>query len=88
MTPAALAWKQARTERRPSRAARTPVLVRTAMWAARTLPTWSRVRTSVMALAGFGFLDYAAWQLNPIGGCAAVGVSLLILEALSGDGKG
>jgi hypothetical protein len=58
------------------------------MWAARTLPTWSRVRTSVMALAGFGFLDYAAWQLNPIGGCAAVGVSLLILEALSGDGKG
>lgn len=38
-----------------------------------------------MQVTAFGFLDYAAFQHTLISGCVAVGVSLLILEALSGD---
>jgi hypothetical protein len=39
-----------------------------------------------MQVTAFGFLDYAAFQWSMIAGCVAVGVSLLVLEALGGDG--
>lgn len=48
------------------------------------LPAVSKARRQALTLAGFGFLSAAAWQLHTIAGLAAVGVSLLIVEALSG----
>lgn len=44
--------------------------------------SWSKARTAVMTVAGFAFLDYAAWLEGVGWGCAAIGVSLLILESL------
>ena len=81
-----LAWRGARSAR-PTRPARTPLLLLLVAWAGAHLPAWSKVRTTVMQLTAFGFLDYAAFQHSTITGCVAVGVSLLILEALSGDTK-
>lgn len=41
-----------------------------------------------MQLAGFGFLDYAAWQWKgAVLGCFAIGVSLFVLEALGSEPK-
>jgi hypothetical protein len=45
-----------------------------------------KIRTAVMAVAGFGAIDYGIWQWNPILGWIAGGVSLLALEALT-EGK-
>jgi fatty acid desaturase len=80
------AWAQGRAARKPRTSA--PLLLRAVAWAGRTVPPWRRVRTAVMQLTAFGFLDYAAWQWSMIAGCVAVGVSLLVLEALGGDGGG
>lgn len=44
-----------------------------------------RVRTAVMAVAGFGAIDYGIFQWNPIFGWISGGLSLLILEFLSED---
>jgi hypothetical protein len=44
------------------------------------------VLRAALIVAGFAFLDLAAWcWLRPVG-YAAIGLSLLILEWLSGDG--
>lgn len=43
-----------------------------------------RYRRNVLYLAGFAFLDFAAWGVHYLLGCAAIGVTLLILDALSG----
>jgi hypothetical protein len=55
----------------------------------KTLPSkvsglYHRSRRGVMYATGFGFIDAAAWQVSSIIGCLAVGVSLLVLEMLSG----
>lgn len=86
MTALGVAWAQARAQR-PARPARTPVLLLLVAWVGAHLPAWAKVRTTIMQLTAFGFLDYAAFQHSVIAGCVAVGVSLLILEALSGDTK-
>lgn len=49
------------------------------------VPLWRRVRSAVLTWCGLGFLSYAAWQWNWIVGCAAIGLSLLVIEALGGD---
>ncbi len=77
-------WAGARAARK-TRPARTPLLIRLVTWFASVLPSWPKVRTTVMQVAAFGFLDYAAWRWSLIAGCAAIGVSLLILEALGSD---
>lgn len=77
-------WKAGRVEREP-RPARPAVLTTLVKAAARRLPTLRRARTAVLQVAGFGFLDYAVWGWNHLVGYAAVGVSLLVLEALGGD---
>lgn len=52
------------------------------VWAtARTFA--AKARTAVMAVAGFGLIDYGIWQWQPILGYIAGGGSLLILEALT-----
>jgi hypothetical protein len=45
-----------------------------------------KARTAVMAVAGFGAIDYGIFQWQPILGWIAGGVSLLILEGLT-EGK-
>ena len=83
MTTVGLAWRQARAGR-PARVARTPLLLLFVAWCGRHLPTVARARTAVMQVSAFGFLCYAAFQHSTIVGCVAVGVSLLVLEALMG----
>lgn len=43
---------------------------------------WRTVRTSILAVTGFGFLDVAAFTVSDTAGYAAVGVSLLVIEYL------
>jgi len=80
-------WTQARAARR-ERPARVSVVRLMVAWLARVLPAWPRVRTTVMQLGAFGFLDYAAWHWKgAVLGCVAIGVSLFVLEALTGEPK-
>jgi hypothetical protein len=78
------AYRTERAVRRP-RTPRTPLLVRAARTAARLLPTWRKVRTTALSLAGFGCLTAAAWTLALPLGLAAAGVSVLLIEYLTGD---
>jgi uncharacterized membrane protein len=71
-------------------AKRTPVLVilagvvaTVARFAARRLPRWSQVRTTVLAVAGFGCLVVGAFQLATWAGWIALGASLLVTELLT-----
>ena len=66
---------------------RTPLLARAGRLAARVLPTWQSTRTFILHVAGFGCLSYAAWQVSMAFGLAAAGVSLLILEWLTGSDR-
>lgn len=84
MVSLAGAWREGRTQR-AARPARQSVVVRLAIAAGRRLPTWKRVRTAALTVVGLGFIDYALWSWHAILGYAAVGVSLLILEALGGE---
>ncbi|MEU6781479.1 hypothetical protein ABZ912_19925 [Nonomuraea angiospora] len=63
---------------------RTPLTVRVARVLARRLPSWAALRTLLLSLAGFGMLTAAAWTLHMAAGLAVGGISLLILESLSG----
>lgn len=66
------------------RTPRTPLTIRAARAAARLLPRWATVRTAALSVAGFALLTGAAWHLHTAAGLAAAGLSLLLLEALSG----
>lgn len=66
---------------------RTPLTIRAAQWAARRLPAWPALRRVVLVLAGFGLLVAAAWQVSLTLGLVAAGVSLLVVEALSGGDR-
>ena len=74
-------WSQARAARRV-RPTTVPTLLRLIAWIASVLPSWPRVRTAVMQLAGFTFIDYAVWRWHALWGYVAIGVSLFVLEAL------
>ncbi|MEV0382874.1 hypothetical protein [Nonomuraea sp. NPDC050643] len=69
---------------RSPRAPRVPYTVRAARWLARRLPAWPALRTLLLSLAGFGMLTAAAWTLHLAAGLAVGGISILILESLSG----
>ena len=77
------AYSNERATRR-ARPPRVPYAVRLGRAAARALPRFAVLRRAAMVTAGFGALDYAAWQVSHVAGCAAIGVSLLLLDALSG----
>jgi hypothetical protein len=68
---------------RPARQRR-PVLARLGRVAA--LAAGKLSRTAVLSVSGFGFLSAGAWTLHVAAGLAAIGMSLLVLEYLSGDG--
>lgn len=87
MTTAGLAWRQARAGR-TARAPHTPVLIMLAAWAGAHLPTVAKTRSAVMQVAAFASLTYAAFQWSTIAGFVAVGVSLLVLEALMAPPRG
>lgn len=58
--------------------------------AAAVVAAWAvRARRPVLYVAGFGFLDFAAWGVHYLLGCAAIGLTLFVLDALTsgGDGK-
>jgi hypothetical protein len=78
------AWSGARSARR-ARPARESVVIRLVTVLASVLPSWPRVRTTVLQLAGFAFLDAAAWRWSLLAGLAAIGVSLFVLEMLTGE---
>jgi hypothetical protein len=59
--------------------------VQLATWAAKTLPTWQCARSAVMQTAGCAAVDVALFQWGSIAGWVGVGVSLFVLEALSGE---
>lgn len=79
------AYQQAQAERTRTRKPRTPLTVTAARFLGRHLPTWSNIRTTVYAIAGFGLIDAAAWQYETWSGLLVTGISVLIVEALSGD---
>lgn len=66
---------------------RTPLTIRAARALARVLPRWAAVRTATLSTTGFGLITAAAWQVHTVAGLAVAGVSLLILEALSGGDR-
>jgi hypothetical protein len=78
------AFHNERATRRP-RAPRTPIAVRLGRLAAKTLPRFAALRRTVMITAGFGALSYAAYEVAHPAGIAAAGVSLLLLDWLSGS---
>ncbi|MET8864660.1 hypothetical protein ABZW11_17120 [Nonomuraea sp. NPDC004580] len=87
MTSVAEVFRAERTNARAARAARAPRVpytVRAALWLARRLPSWAAIRTLLLSVAGFGLLTAAAWTLHMAAGLAVGGISLLVLEALSG----
>lgn len=45
-------------------------------------------RSNILILAGFGCLVAAAWVVGLVFGLVALGLALLIVEYLSGDGGG
>jgi hypothetical protein len=52
---------------------------------------WDRlapVRTALLTVLGFGSLCLAAFLLNVVAGFVAVGIALLLIEALTGDHPG
>lgn len=53
----------------------------------KSLLWYSRLRRTVIYLVGFGFIDYAAWDWNPTLGYLCIGVSLLVLDSLSGGSE-
>ena len=84
MTTIGATWTATRAAR-PARPARTPLLLARVTWVARSLPAWGRVRTTVLQVAVFAFVDYSIWQWNDLVGYAAIGASLFLIEAFSGD---
>lgn len=77
----------ARLRARGATRERTALLVVLARWAARLLVALPRLRTALLAIGGFGLLSAAAWMVAVPLGLATAGVSLLVLEYLSGEDR-
>lgn len=91
MTTAMEAFKAARDTRtvrtrRPALAVLGAGLVALASVLGRRLPSFAALRTTVLAIGGFGCLATAAWMVAVPLGVAAAGLALLVLEFLSGKG--
>ncbi len=77
------AYRLARTQRlRKPRRSKVKALARAL---GSRLPDASQVRTAVLQLVGIGCVDYAAYRIDITLGVLAIGVSLFVIEALSGD---
>jgi hypothetical protein len=78
----------ARLRALPAVPAREPLLAVAGRLAARMMAGLPRLRTAAMSVGGFGCLVAAAWMVAVPAGLAAAGLSLLVLEHLSGDQEG
>lgn len=92
MTTAMEAFKAARgtratRTRQPVAVALGNALVAVFAFLGRKLPSVAAIRTTALALGGFGFLSAAAWSVSLPLGLAAVGLSFLAVEYLSGGEK-
>jgi hypothetical protein len=76
------AWTNARTTRAPQR--RESLVVRAVTLLARKLPSWHRARSAVMQTSACAAIDVGLFQWDSVAGWVGVGVSLFVLEALSG----
>lgn len=83
VTTLGLAWRQARAAR--VRTPRVPLTIRAVAWAARRLPSWERARSAVMQTGGCVAIDVGLFQWRSVAGWIGIGVSLFVLEALSGE---
>jgi hydrogenase/urease accessory protein HupE len=77
--------ESARLRALPAAPAREPLLATLGRLAARLVVALPRARTAALSVGGFGCLTAAAWMVAVPAGLAAAGVSLLVLEYLSGE---
>jgi hypothetical protein len=77
------AYRLARTQK--VRKPRESLVLRLVRFAAKRLPDWSDVRTGVLQVSGLTCVDLAAYRWNVTLGILAIGVSLFVIEALSGE---
>lgn len=77
------AYRLARTQK--VRKPRESLVLRLARSLGERLPELSQVRTVVLQVSGIGLIDYSAYRLSTTLGVLAVGVSLFVIEALSGE---
>lgn len=77
------AYRAERATARPPKN-RTPLLVHLGRAAGRLLPTWDAVRRFTLSAGGLGAACTGAFQWSAPAGWVAVGLSLLVLEFLTG----
>lgn len=82
MTSIGIAWKHGRAARTTAR--RESLTLRAVTALARKLPSWQRARSAVMQTGACAAIDMGLFQWESIAGWVGVGVSLFVLEALSG----
>lgn len=88
MTVWADAWNAERTRRLSApREKRRALLVTVAVFLAAHLPSVRKARSAVLQVGGLVALDLAAWQFRPLAGLVAIGVSLFVLEWLTGGSE-
>lgn len=86
MAVIAEAWNAGRASKTTARRERrTALLVRLVTTIAAVLPAWRTLRSAVLQVGGLAVLDVAAWQYRQAAGMVAVGVSLFVLEWLTGE---
>ena len=77
------AYRLARTQK--VRKPRESLVLRLAGSLGERLPELSQVRTVVLQVSGIGLIDYSAYRLSTTLGVLAVGISLFVIESLSGE---
>ena len=77
------AYRLARTQK--VRKPRESIVLRLARLLGSRLPSASQVRTMALQVSGIGFIDYSAFRFNVTLGVLAIGVSLIVIDTLSGD---
>lgn len=85
-------WAAERTHRavarKAARSRRTPLLTSAVRVAARHLPSWERLRTTVTQITAIGLIDFGLFEVNTVAGFIGTGLSLLVLDAFSGSEQG
>lgn len=77
------AYRAARLTAKP-RKPRVPLAVRLGRTVARIVPRWAAVRRAVLVTGGFAAISYALYLVALPLGVAAAGISLLLLDWLTG----
>lgn len=85
MTSIGIAWQHGRATRPTKR--RESLTLRAVTTLARKLPSWHRARSAVMQTGACVAIDVGLFQWDTIAGWVGVGISLFVLEALSGGDR-